>query len=85
MIGIMGFEELTALYRTVVDRARKIERFLSQPLFVAEVFTRIAGKYLVFQTLLLGLVGFLVLINILKNFKKILFLILYLKILYLKF
>lgn len=45
VIAIMGLEELTALDRTVVDRARKIERFLSQPFFVAEVFTRIAGKY----------------------------------------
>jgi F-type H+-transporting ATPase subunit beta len=45
VIAIMGLEELTALDRTIVDRARKIERFLSQPFFVAEVFTRIAGKY----------------------------------------
>ena len=45
MIAILGTEELTYYDHTIVDRARKIERFLSQPFFVAEVFTRIQGKY----------------------------------------
>ena len=45
VIAILGVEELTDYDRTIVDRARKIERFLSQPFFVAEVFTRIQGRY----------------------------------------
>ena len=45
VIAILGLEELSERDRTVVDRARKIERFLSQPFFVAEVFTRIEGRY----------------------------------------
>ena len=45
VIAILGIEELTDYDHTIVDRARKIERFLSQPFFVAEVFTRIQGKY----------------------------------------
>eukprot|EP00931_Biecheleriopsis_adriatica_P060758 TRINITY_DN3649_c0_g2_i1.p1 TRINITY_DN3649_c0_g2~~TRINITY_DN3649_c0_g2_i1.p1 ORF type:complete len:394 (-),score=-9.33 TRINITY_DN3649_c0_g2_i1:14-1138(-) len=45
VIAILGLEELSDQDRIVVDRARKIERFLSQPFFVAEVFTRIQGAY----------------------------------------
>merc|ERR1719480_329237 len=45
VIAILGLDELTDEDRTVVNRARKIERFLSQPFFVAEVFTRISGRY----------------------------------------
>jgi F-type H+-transporting ATPase subunit beta len=45
LIAILGLEELSYQDRIVVDRARKIERFLSQPFFVAEVFTRIQGRY----------------------------------------
>jgi F-type H+-transporting ATPase subunit beta len=45
VIAILGLEELSDVDRLVVDRARKVERFLSQPFFVAEVFTRIAGRY----------------------------------------
>ena len=45
VIAILGLDELTDEDRTVVNRARKIERFLSQPFFVAEVFTRIPGQY----------------------------------------
>ena len=41
----MGLEELSDADKRVVDRARKVERFLSQPFFVAEVFTRMAGQY----------------------------------------
>jgi len=44
VIAILGLDELTDDDRTVVNRARKIERFLSQPFFVAEVFTRISGR-----------------------------------------
>jgi F-type H+-transporting ATPase subunit beta len=45
VIAILGLEELSDQDRTLVARARKVERFLSQPFFVAEVFTRISGSY----------------------------------------
>lgn len=45
VIAILGLEELSDQDRLTVDRARKVERFLSQPFFVAEVFTRIQGRY----------------------------------------
>ena len=45
IIAILGLDELSEDDRLTVDRARKIERFLSQPFFVAEVFTGLAGKY----------------------------------------
>ena len=45
IIAILGLDELSEEDRVIVDRARKIERFLSQPFFVAEVFTGAPGKY----------------------------------------
>jgi F-type H+-transporting ATPase subunit beta len=45
IIAILGLDELSEDDRQVVVRARKLERFLSQPFFVAEVFTGSAGKY----------------------------------------
>jgi F-type H+-transporting ATPase subunit beta len=45
IIAILGMDELTEEDNTVVQRARKIQRFLSQPFFVAEVFTGAPGKY----------------------------------------
>jgi F-type H+-transporting ATPase subunit beta len=45
IIAILGLDELSEDDRVTVDRARKIERFLSQPFFVAEVFTGSPGKY----------------------------------------
>lgn len=45
IIAILGLDELSEEDRLVVARARKIERFLSQPFFVAEVFTGSSGKY----------------------------------------
>jgi len=45
MISILGIDELSEDDRLAVGRARRIERFLSQPFFVAEVFTGLAGKY----------------------------------------
>merc|ERR1712170_172082 len=45
IIAILGMDELSEEDRRVVARARKIERFLSQPFFVAEVFTGSPGKY----------------------------------------
>jgi len=45
IIAILGMEELSEEDKLIVSRARKIERFLSQPCFVAETFTGKAGKY----------------------------------------
>jgi F-type H+/Na+-transporting ATPase subunit beta len=45
IIAILGIDELSEEDRITVQRARKIERFLSQPFFVAEQFTGIPGKY----------------------------------------
>lgn len=45
IIAILGMEELSDEDRIVVSRARKIQRFLSQPFFVAEAFTGTPGKY----------------------------------------
>ena len=45
IIAILGLDELSEEDREVVARARKVERFLSQPFFVAEIFTGSPGKY----------------------------------------
>ena len=45
IIAILGMDELSEEDKLVVTRARKIQRFLSQPYFVAEVFTGAPGKY----------------------------------------
>ncbi len=45
IIAILGIEELSAEDRTIVTRARKIQKFMSQPFSVAEVFTGRPGKY----------------------------------------
>lgn len=45
IIAILGMDELSEDDKLVVARARKIQRFLSQPFFVAEVFTGASGKY----------------------------------------
>jgi F-type H+/Na+-transporting ATPase subunit beta len=45
IIAILGLEELSEDDRTLVSRARRLERFLSQPMFVAEVFTGLPGQY----------------------------------------
>ncbi|MDI3324164.1 F0F1 ATP synthase subunit beta [Pontibacterium granulatum] len=45
IIAILGMDELSEEDKQVVGRARKIQRFLSQPFFVAEVFTGSPGKY----------------------------------------
>ena len=49
IISILGTEELSEEDKRTVDRARKIEKFLSQPMFVAEVFTGRPGKYVSIQ------------------------------------
>jgi len=45
IIAILGMDELSEADKQVVDRARKVERFLSQPFFVAQQFTGLEGKY----------------------------------------
>ena len=45
IIAILGLDELSEEDRLTVNRARKVQRFLSQPFFVAEVFTGLEGKY----------------------------------------
>ena len=45
IIAILGMEELSDADKLTVSRARKIQKFLSQPFFVAETFTGIEGKY----------------------------------------
>jgi len=45
IIAILGMDELSDADKLTVARARKMQRFLSQPFFVAEVFTGMAGKY----------------------------------------
>ena len=45
IIAILGMEELSATDKELVSRARKIQKFLSQPFFVAEVFTGTKGEY----------------------------------------
>jgi F-type H+-transporting ATPase subunit beta len=45
IIAILGMDELSEEDRQVVDRARKIQKFLSQPFFVAQQFTGLQGKY----------------------------------------
>ncbi|MGF1601038.1 MAG: F0F1 ATP synthase subunit beta [Thermosynechococcaceae cyanobacterium] len=54
IIAILGLDELSEEDRTVVARARKIERFLSQPFFVAEVFTGSPGKYVSLEKTIAG-------------------------------
>jgi F-type H+-transporting ATPase subunit beta len=54
LIAILGLDELTDADRTVVNRARKLERFLSQPFFVAEVFTRMSGRYVTLSATVSG-------------------------------
>jgi F-type H+-transporting ATPase subunit beta len=45
IIAILGIDELSEDDKLIVSRARKIERFFSQPMFVAEQFTSIPGRY----------------------------------------
>lgn len=59
IIAILGMDELSDEDKTVVFRARKIERFLSQPFFVAEVFTGSPGKYVSLKDTIRGFKGIL--------------------------
>ncbi|MGL2915208.1 F0F1 ATP synthase subunit beta [Helicobacter pylori] len=59
IIAILGLDELSEEDKKTVERARKIEKFLSQPFFVAEVFTGSPGKYVTLQETLEGFGGIL--------------------------
>ena len=54
IIAILGLEELSEDDQLTVARARKIQRFLSQPFFVAETFTGTPGKYVSIQETVRG-------------------------------
>ena len=54
IISILGMDELSAEDKLVVSRARKIEKFLSQPFFVAEVFSGRPGKYVMLKDTIQG-------------------------------
>jgi len=57
IIAILGMDELSENDRLIVDRARKVQRFLSQPFFVAEKFTSIPGKYVPVSETVRGFAG----------------------------
>ena len=57
IIAILGMDELSEEDKQIVERARKIEKFLSQPFFVAEVFTGSPGKYVSLEDTLDGFEG----------------------------
>jgi F-type H+-transporting ATPase subunit beta len=59
IIAILGMDELSEEDKQTVSRARKIERFLSQPFFVAEVFTGEPGKYVSLKDTISGFKGIL--------------------------
>ncbi|WP_206485940.1 F0F1 ATP synthase subunit beta [Thalassotalea sp. G2M2-11] len=59
IIAILGMDELSEEDKQTVDRARKIQRFLSQPFFVAEVFTGSPGKYVSLKDTIAGFKGIL--------------------------
>ncbi len=57
IIAILGMDELSEEDKLIVARARKIQRFLSQPFFVAEVFTGAPGKYVPLKDTIAGFKG----------------------------
>ena len=57
IIAILGMDELSEQDKLIVTRARKIERFLSQPFFVAEIFTNEPGKYVSLAETIRGFKG----------------------------
>ena len=59
IIAILGMDELSEEDKQIVARARKIQRFLSQPFFVAEVFTNTPGKYVSLKDTIAGFKGIL--------------------------
>ena len=59
IIAILGMDELSEEDKQTVNRSRKIQRFLSQPFFVAEVFTGSPGKYVSLKDTIRGFKGIL--------------------------
>ena len=59
IIAILGMDELSDEDRITVSRARKVQRFLSQPFFVAEVFTGTKGEYVKLEDTIKGFKGIL--------------------------
>lgn len=57
IIAILGMDELSEEDKLIVQRARKIQRFLSQPFFVAEIFTGQSGKYVSLAETIRGFKG----------------------------
>jgi len=57
IIAILGMDELSEDDKLAVSRARKIQRFLSQPFFVAEAFTGAPGKYVSLKETIRGFKG----------------------------
>jgi F-type H+/Na+-transporting ATPase subunit beta len=57
IIAILGMDELSEEDKLIVSRARKVQRFLSQPFFVAEVFTGAPGKYVSLKDTIRGFNG----------------------------
>ncbi len=57
IIAILGMDELSEADKVTVDRARKIEKFLSQPFHVAEIFTGAPGKYVELKDTIAGFKG----------------------------
>jgi F-type H+-transporting ATPase subunit beta len=54
IIAILGLDELSENDKLIVGRARKIQRFLSQPFFTSEIFTGVPGKYVTLNETLKG-------------------------------
>jgi F-type H+-transporting ATPase subunit beta len=54
IIAILGMDELSEEDKLTVDRARKLQRYLSQPFFVAAQFTGLEGKYVTLEETLSG-------------------------------
>jgi F-type H+/Na+-transporting ATPase subunit beta len=59
IISILGMDELSDEDKLTVTRARKIEKFLSQPFFVAEQFTSLPGRYVKIEDTIRGFKGIL--------------------------
>ncbi|QQG46807.1 MAG: F0F1 ATP synthase subunit beta [Candidatus Azosocius agrarius] len=57
IIAILGMDELSDEDKLIVSRARKVQRFLSQPFFVAEIFTGSSGKYVSLKETIRGFKG----------------------------
>jgi F-type H+-transporting ATPase subunit beta len=57
IIAILGMDELSEDDKQIVTRARKVQKFLSQPFFVAEVFTNSPGKYVSLSETIRGFNG----------------------------